>query len=110
MKNTVIRTCPEAHSLNLDANERKRWIESGWRLVNEKAYKTLIEDITTTITTTATTTEMEELSATTILTHNDAASLRRCEKENIQRALSRDGYSEGGRLTANMIAKKTDEG
>lgn len=77
-KELIIRTCPEGQTLNLSNEEQAMWIGKGWRLKGHKAHKTLFEE----------TLEEEE---------------RRVQpKAKLQPERSYEGYSEGGRLKANM--------
>lgn len=71
-KELVIHTCPEAQSLNLSDEEQALWEEKGWRLEGKKACKTLME------------------------------AWRMQPKAEPQHERSHEGYSEGGRLTADM--------
>lgn len=85
----VIRTCPEGEDLFLSRSERAKWIERGWRLVGRTARKTLIN-------------ESPEQPASQILRQRDADANLHRQKHKMQREMSIDGYSEGGRLKANM--------
>ena len=42
MRRLSIQTCPEGHSLNLNEEERAKWLDQGWRLEGKTAYKTLV--------------------------------------------------------------------
>jgi len=77
-KELVVRTCPEAHTLNLSKEDQGIWIEKGWRLEGQMACKTLIEK----------TPEKEEK--------------RMQAKAKLPWEESFEGYSEGGRLKADM--------
>ena len=85
---TVIRTCPEAHSLNLDPQESAKWIKRGWRLVREKAYKTLAK-------------EPDDPPARHEQQEHKVS--QQHQKNTLQRGMSGNGYSEGGRLKADMV-------
>lgn len=77
-KELVIRTCPEGQTLNLSNEEKAMWIDKGWWLKGQMACKTLVEE-----------TPGEEEG-------------RVQSKAELQRDISYEGYSEGGRLKADM--------
>lgn len=92
-KELIIRTCPEARSLNLSKNDQAMWIEKGWRLEGHLACKTLIEE----------TAEEEDARMKQIKIVNGVS-----RKDRMQRTISWEGYSEGGRLKAGMEVEEPD--
>lgn len=86
-KEVVIRTCPEAHSLNLDNEERATWMEKGWRLLGQTARKSLVD---------------KSMGNPVRESQWSSEVRKRLQKSKTQRDSSREGYSEGGRLKANM--------
>lgn len=85
-KKLFIRTHPEAHTLNLNQEEQYHWLEMGWKLEGATAQKTLI---------------VEDEQGNKAQREGEKKRKRALARQ--QRSATR-GYSEGGRLKANMFA------
>ena len=79
-KELRIETMPEGNTLMLDDEEQAEWTKRGWELVGRTAKKKLTVDI---------------------VDHRTKAE----RKSEIQSGYTSEGYSEGGRLKASMLAK-----
>lgn len=86
-----IETCPEGRKLFLNDYEQQYWQEKGWRLEGKTARKTLIKE--------------EGIDDDEAHQRRRDRSLTKIKKRIVQRELSDEGYSEGGRLKANMEIK-----
>ena len=78
----LIETRPEGETLMLDTEEQAKWRNRGWRLEGRTAKKTLL----------ANTPEENSMDGTNVE-----------KKRELQKAYSAGGYSEGGRLKADML-------
>ncbi len=85
-----IETCLEGHKLFLNDEEQQHWRNKGWRLEGKVARKMLLIDSTKEHDEQEQ--EMEDVKMDT-------------KKRRVQREMSHKGYSEGGRLKANMQVK-----
>lgn len=81
----IIRTCPEGHTLNLNKEEKARWLEHGWRLEGQTAHKTLMANIME-----------QQVGVEKVKTAKE----NECHKQR---------YLEGGRLKADMLFEDNTE-
>lgn len=78
-----------------------RWIDCGWRLVGKTAHKTLIPKEA----------DMRKREAMEkIRRRREEEAMLQRQKWEMQREMSWDGYSEGGRLKAHMEVEEPDGG
>ena len=90
-KELLIETRPEGNTLMLNTEEQAEWRNRGWTLEGRTAKKTLIADI--------------------VNYHlGDESERERKRRSDVQSTHLKEGYSEGGRLKADMLFEMGSEG
>ena len=90
-KELLIETRPEGNTLMLNTEEQAEWRNRGWTLEGRTAKKTLVADI--------------------VNDHSgDESERERKRRSDVQNTHLKEGYSEGGRLKADMLFESGSEG